>query len=151
MRAERFERLFAEMGAILNTPIELAAEAEFSVGIGKVIAKTKSSPQFRSQLRQYLETRTSSILESLNQELLDKAIAELKRRYQKRGLVIVEYVIKAHGQGGSRAADRSKYRRYPCGGGFHRSQGVARDSGKCGSMAWFGIIKDELGFEWERS
>ncbi|HEY9641983.1 MAG TPA: P-loop NTPase fold protein [Coleofasciculaceae cyanobacterium] len=89
LKPSYFERLFAEMGAILNTPIELAAEAEFSIGIGKVIAKTKSSPQFRSQLRQYLETRTNSILESLNQELLDKAIAELQRRYQKRGLVVI--------------------------------------------------------------
>jgi hypothetical protein len=89
LKPSYFERLFAEMGAILNTPIELAGEAEFSIGIGKVIAKTKSSPQFRSQLRQYLETRTSSILESLNEELLDKAIAELKRRYQKRGLVVI--------------------------------------------------------------
>ena len=88
LKPSYFERLFSEMGAILKTPIELSAEAEFSIGIGKVIAKTKSSPQFRSQLRQYLETRTSSILESLNQELLDKAIAELKRR-QKRGLVVI--------------------------------------------------------------
>ena len=88
LRPSYFERLFAEMGAILRTPIELSAEAEFSIGVGKVIAKTKSSPQFRSQLRQYLETRTSSILESLNEELLEKAIAELKRR-QKAGLVVI--------------------------------------------------------------
>lgn len=88
LKPSYFERLFAEMGAILKTPIELAGEAEFSIGIGRVIAKTKSSPQFRSQLRQYLETRTSSILESLNEELLDQAIAELKRR-QMRGLVVI--------------------------------------------------------------
>ncbi|MBD3882747.1 ATP-binding protein [Phormidium tenue FACHB-886] len=88
LRPSYFERLFAEMGAILRTPIELSAEAEFSIGVGKIIAKTKSSPQFRSQLRQYLETRTSSILESLNEELLGKAIAELQRR-QKKGLVVI--------------------------------------------------------------
>jgi hypothetical protein len=82
-----FARLLADIGAVLQTPIEFS-EAEFSVGIGKIVARTKDSPQFRSQLRQYLESRTSSILESINDELLNRATAELMQRRYK-GLVVI--------------------------------------------------------------
>lgn len=82
-----FSRLFADVGAILQTPIEFSA-AEFSIGIGKIVARTKDSPQFRSQLRQFLESRTSSILESINEELLKRATAELRQRRFK-GLVVI--------------------------------------------------------------
>jgi len=87
LRPGYFSRLFSEIGTLLQTPIEFS-EAEFSVGIGRVVARTKNSPQFRSQLRQFLETRTSSILESINQELLQRATVELQRRGY-RGLVVI--------------------------------------------------------------
>lgn len=83
-----FQKLFTEISEVLQTPIQLSAEAEVSVGIAKITAKTKDSPKLRSQLRQYLEPRTSTILESINQELLGRANIELKRR-GKQGLVVI--------------------------------------------------------------
>ncbi|MGD1701837.1 P-loop NTPase fold protein [Dapis sp. BLCC M229] len=83
-----FQKLFTEVSEVLQTPIELSTEAELSVGIAKITAKTKNSPKLRSQLRQYLEPRTSTILESINQELLERANIELKRR-DKKGLVVI--------------------------------------------------------------
>ncbi len=88
LRPGYFSRLFDEIEQFLKTPIELSAEAELSVGIGKIIARTKDSPQIRSRLREYLEPRTSSILESINDDLLKRAIAELKRK-QYSGLVVI--------------------------------------------------------------
>lgn len=83
-----FVNLFREIADFLHTPIELSAEAELSVGIGKITAKTKESPKLRRQLREYLEPRTSGILESINKELLDRATTEL-RRQGKAGLVVI--------------------------------------------------------------
>lgn len=58
------------------------------MGIGKVTAKTKDSPRLRSQLRQYLEPRTSGILEAINQQVLERAKEQLKLQgYQ--GLVVI--------------------------------------------------------------
>ncbi len=72
-----FQKLFTEISEVLQTPIQLSAEAEVSVGIAKITAKIKDYPKLRSQLRQYLEPRTSTILESINQELLGRANIEL--------------------------------------------------------------------------
>src|ERR671933_2479876 len=83
-----FSNLFREIVDFLQTPIELEAEAELSVGIGKITAKTKESPKLRRQLREYLEPRTAGILESINRELLERATTELKRR-GKAGLVVI--------------------------------------------------------------
>ena len=83
-----FANLFTEISEFLQTPIELSAQAELSLGIAKITAKTKDSPKLRSQLRQYLEPRTGSILQSLNEELLAGATKRLKDR-GKKGLVIV--------------------------------------------------------------
>ena len=43
--------LFSELGDFLQTPLELGVEAELSVGIAKITAKTKESPQLRRRLR----------------------------------------------------------------------------------------------------
>ena len=83
-----FVNLFQEIVDFLQTPIDLSAEAELSLGIGKITAKTQAAPKLRHQLRQYLEPRTNSILQSINQELLCRAILELKRR-GKKGLVVI--------------------------------------------------------------
>ena len=70
--------------------IKASSEGEVSVGfgLGKISAKAKNSPKFRSQLRQYLEPRTDGILEAINQELLEPANKELRRR-GKTGLVVI--------------------------------------------------------------
>lgn len=70
--------------------IKASSEGEVSVGfgLGKISAKAKNSPKFRSQLRQYLEPRTDGILDAINQELLEPAIRELKQQ-GKTGLVVL--------------------------------------------------------------
>ncbi|MBD2250723.1 P-loop NTPase fold protein [Nostoc parmelioides] len=83
-----FQNLFTEIVGFLQTPLDIGVEAELSVGIGKITAKTKDSPKLRSQLRQYLEPRTNGILESINKELLQPAIAKLKLQ-GKKGLVVI--------------------------------------------------------------
>lgn len=83
-----FANLFSEIADFLQTPIELNAEAELSIGIGRITAKTKESPKLRRRLREYLEPRTSGILESINTELLGRATTELRRR-GKAGLVVI--------------------------------------------------------------
>lgn len=82
-----FEKLFTDTVSLLNTPIELSGE--LSIKIVKLAAKTKENPQERNQLREYLETRTSSLLDSINEEILAKAAKELKRKYNKQGLVVI--------------------------------------------------------------
>lgn len=59
-----------------------------AAGIGKITAKTKASPELRSKLRGYLEPRTNGIIEAINTELLEPAIAKLKR-HGKKGLVVI--------------------------------------------------------------
>jgi len=83
-----FTKLFGEIVDFLQTPIDLGVEAELSVGIAKITAKTKESPQLRRRLRDYLEPRTANILQSINQELLERATKELKTR-GKKGLVVI--------------------------------------------------------------
>ena len=90
LKPNYFNQLFGEIGDFLQTPIELSAEAGLSLpmGIGKVTAKTKDSPKLRSQLRQYLEPRTSSILEAINHEVLGRA-KELLKAKGYSGLVVI--------------------------------------------------------------
>ncbi|NEP13948.1 MAG: ATP-binding protein [Symploca sp. SIO2C1] len=56
--------------------------------IGKIAAKAKASPEFRSKLRERLEPRTAGILEAINSELLVPAQEELKQ-HGKKGLVVI--------------------------------------------------------------
>ncbi|MEM9090324.1 MAG: ATP-binding protein [Cyanobacteria bacterium P01_F01_bin.53] len=85
-----FKKLFQEIVEWLQTPIEVDVEAELSLGIGKVTAKTKESPQLRKQLRQYLEPRTSNILDSINKEFFQPAKENLRKNGQKGLVVIVD-------------------------------------------------------------
>ena len=83
-----FNNLFGEIKDFLQTPIDFGAEAELSVGIARITAKTQESPKLREQLRQSLEPRTESILKAINEEIFAKAIEELKYR-GKKGLVVI--------------------------------------------------------------
>src|ERR687886_538409 len=51
-----------------------------ALGIGKITAKAKNSPELRSKLREYLEPRTTGILEAINHELLKPAKEKLKQQ-----------------------------------------------------------------------
>jgi AAA ATPase domain len=88
LKPSYFSKLFTEIVDFLQTPIELGVEAELSVGIAKITAKTKESPQLRRRLRDYLEPRTQNILQSINKELLERATKELKSQ-GKKGLVVI--------------------------------------------------------------
>ncbi|AFZ14570.1 hypothetical protein Cri9333_3760 [Crinalium epipsammum PCC 9333] len=81
-----FANLFTSIGELLQTPLEF--EGEFSVVIAKITAKTKDSPNLRSKLRQYLEPRTNSIINAINQEILKPAQKILKQK-DKKGLVVI--------------------------------------------------------------
>ncbi len=83
-----FATLFKEVSEFLQTPLDLSLGAELSLGIGKITAKTQEAPKLRSQLRQYLEPRASSILQSINAEILARATEQLKQRGNK-GLVLI--------------------------------------------------------------
>jgi hypothetical protein len=65
-------------------------DGEFSLafGIGEITAKAKNSPELRSKLREYLEPRTTGILEAINEGLLKPATEKLKQ-YGKKGLVVI--------------------------------------------------------------
>jgi len=88
LRPRYFAKLFNDIKDFLQTPVELSTEAELSVGIAKITAKTKDSPQLRDQLRQHLEPRTQGILNAINEEILGRGIEELQLR-GKKGLVVI--------------------------------------------------------------
>lgn len=88
LKPKYFTKLFGEIKEFLQTPVELSVEGELSVGIAKITAKTKDSPQMREKLRQHLEPRTQGILEAINAEIIQPAIEKLKAR-GKNGLVVI--------------------------------------------------------------
>lgn len=59
-----------------------------ALGIGKISAKAKNSPELRGKLREYLEVRTTNIIELINTELIEPANARLKAM-GKQGLVAI--------------------------------------------------------------
>ncbi len=74
---------FGEVGFDVNDD-----KISLSVGIGTIIAQAKNSPDLRSRLRDYLEPRTKGIIDAINYELIEPAIAQLKRQ-GKAGLVVI--------------------------------------------------------------
>jgi hypothetical protein len=67
-----------------------AGEFSLAFGIGEITAKAKNSPELRSKLREYLEPRTTGILEAINNELLKPAKEKLKKQGHKGLVVIVD-------------------------------------------------------------
>jgi hypothetical protein len=102
--AKGFRAMLNGAVKILNTEIELSAEADvpgigkveastsgefsLSLGIGKISAKTKDSPDMRSKLRGYMEPKTNGLLDLINNEILIPAIADLKK-LGKEGVVVI--------------------------------------------------------------
>ncbi|MGB3768640.1 MAG: ATP-binding protein, partial [Phormidesmis sp.] len=81
------EKMFRGLMGSLRSPVEVS-DVSFSVGIASITAKAKESPEMRSQLRQYLEPRTKSIIDAINEEILDVANKQLQAQ-GKRGLVVI--------------------------------------------------------------
>ncbi|MBP0020515.1 MAG: AAA family ATPase [Cyanobacteria bacterium SBLK] len=65
-----------------------AGEFSLELGIGKITGRAKSDPRLREQLNQYLGPRKIQLLEAINQELIEPAIAKLKQQ-NKAGLVVI--------------------------------------------------------------
>jgi len=102
--AKGFRAMLNGAVKILNTEIELSTEVDvpgvgkveastsgefsLSMGIGKLSAKTKDSPDMRSKLRGYMEPKTGGLLDLINNEILIPAIADLKKM-GKEGLVVI--------------------------------------------------------------
>jgi hypothetical protein len=101
----RFEQLLQGAAKVLNAEVkgfkvkvpqvgDFGASSkeggEFSLafGIGEITTKAKNSPELRSKLREYLEPRTTGILEAINNELLEPSKEKLKQR-GKKGLVVI--------------------------------------------------------------
>ncbi|MGB3300191.1 MAG: ATP-binding protein [Phormidesmis sp.] len=87
LRPTYLEKLFRNLLETLRSPLEIS-DVSFSVGIAAITARAKESPEMRSQLRQYLEPRTKSIIDAINEEILQAAIQQLKAQ-GKRGLVVI--------------------------------------------------------------
>lgn len=59
-----------------------------SFGIGEITTKAKSDSKLREKLNQFLGSQKTQLLEAINQELLEPAIASLKQQ-GKKGLVVI--------------------------------------------------------------
>ncbi|MGB5914539.1 MAG: ATP-binding protein, partial [Phormidesmis sp.] len=87
LRPSYLENLFKNLLETLRSPMDLG-DVSFSVGVATITARAKESPEMRSQLRQYLEPRTKSIIDAINEEILEVASTQLKDQ-GKKGLVVV--------------------------------------------------------------
>lgn len=83
-----FGKLFAEISEVWQAPVEISPEAKLSMAIAQITTQAKESPKLRTQLRQYLEPRTSGILQSINDDILSVATERLKQQ-GLRGLVAI--------------------------------------------------------------
>ncbi|MEB3289923.1 MAG: ATP-binding protein [Leptolyngbya sp.] len=81
--------VFLRLMEILRTPLELS-DVKISAGIATLTASAKASPDLRSQLRQYLEPRTKTIINAINDELLAPANLALLQRGQERLVVMMD-------------------------------------------------------------
>ncbi len=59
-----------------------------SLGIGEITTNMKSDPTLRTRINQYLGPQKTNLIQAINQELLEPAIAKLKQQ-GKNGLVVI--------------------------------------------------------------
>lgn len=88
-RPTYLQGLFQNLADTLRTPMEIS-DVSFSAGIASITASAKQSPDMRSQLRQYLEPRTRSIITAINDELLTPANDRLQQQGKNRLVVIMD-------------------------------------------------------------
>lgn len=81
-----FATLFKDIGDLLQTPVDISLGLEF--GVAKIAAITKEDPRLRNQLRDYLENRSSDIIQSINDEIIIPGIEKLQQ-IGKQGLVVI--------------------------------------------------------------
>ncbi|HEY9838002.1 MAG TPA: P-loop NTPase fold protein, partial [Vampirovibrionales bacterium] len=83
-----FTKLFKEITEVWQAPLDIDPTADLAISIAQITSQAKESPKLRTQLRQYLEPRTSGILQSINEDILTAATQQLQGR-EKRGLVVI--------------------------------------------------------------
>jgi hypothetical protein len=83
------QSLCQNLAEALRTPMEISS-LSVSAGIASITASAKQSPDLRSQLRQYLEPRTRSLINALNEELLTPANQWLQEQGKNRLVVIMD-------------------------------------------------------------
>jgi hypothetical protein len=87
LRPGYFQNLFNDIQELLQIPLD-PKSIDLSVGIAKITMQARESPKLRNQLRETLEPQTKIILDSINKDILEKAIAKLKQR-NCRGIVTI--------------------------------------------------------------
>jgi hypothetical protein len=68
--------------------VKSSGEAAIDLGVAKLSATLRSSPDARSRLRQHLEPQTDNLIQLINQELLEPATKALQAQ-GKQGLVVI--------------------------------------------------------------
>ena len=86
-RPNYFQKIFGEIQRILPTGIDITG-VDFSVGIATITTQMKNSSTERDQLRNILEPRTPSLIDSINREILEPAIDRLAAQ-GKKGLAVI--------------------------------------------------------------
>ena len=82
-----FQTLFQNLVELLKIPLDFKS-VSLSLGIANVTAEAKASPEQRALLHQYLEPRTRTLIEAMNRELIEPAVALLKSQ-GKAGLAVI--------------------------------------------------------------
>ncbi len=81
-----FQQLFGQIQQ--GVPRLNLTGVDFSIGLFTITTQLKGSFNERKKLRAILEPRTPSLIESINQDIIDPAIAKLKLK-GKKGLVVI--------------------------------------------------------------
>lgn len=79
-----------QMPGLADFALNASGEFSLSAGIGKITARTKNDPTLRDRLNQYIGPQKNRLVEAINKELIEPAIAKLKQRGQKGLVVIVD-------------------------------------------------------------
>ncbi|WP_346293313.1 ATP-binding protein [Sphaerothrix gracilis] len=87
LRPSYFQNLLREISRILNTPIEVS-DISVSMGIASITARAKESNELLSKLQNFLEPRTKSIIDAINQEIIVPGTERLKQQ-GKQGLAVI--------------------------------------------------------------
>nr|WP_293107893.1 ATP-binding protein [Moorena sp. SIOASIH] len=105
------KKILADATDLLTTQISLDDQETYSLplSIGKITAKAKENPTLRSQLREYLEPRVTSILEAINLELIQPGIEQLKLRGKEGLVVIVDNLDRVHNRLMSTGRNQQEY------------------------------------------
>ena len=82
-----FKKLLQNLGKILNTEIEFT-DVTLLTGIAEIAVKTKEDFSLRQQMNKYLGPKKKELIELINTELIEPAIAQLKEQ-GKQGLVVI--------------------------------------------------------------